>query len=113
MKHKKIKKLCIINIHLIETNLHRSCLFTVDTPAVEPTWESLPGYLQELVRRDNEKLQRWIKELVDMRRSNVEKGLQRHKQVIDIYSLLPARKGKFFKSLLLNQRSFIPEPTNS
>ncbi|XP_071840650.1 ubiquitin carboxyl-terminal hydrolase 48-like isoform X1 [Apostichopus japonicus] len=64
----------------------------VDTPAVEPTWESLPGYLQELVRRDNEKLQRWIKELVDMRRSNVEKGLQRHKQVIDIYSLLPARK---------------------
>ncbi|KAJ8017548.1 Ubiquitin carboxyl-terminal hydrolase 48 [Holothuria leucospilota] len=59
---------------------------------VEPKWESLPGYLQELVNRDNKRLRQWITELIEMRKGNVQKGRDRHDEIVNIYSMLPAKK---------------------
>ncbi|XP_041479423.1 ubiquitin carboxyl-terminal hydrolase 48-like [Lytechinus variegatus] len=57
--------------------------------------ESLPDYLQELINRDNEKFEDWLREMVAMRTKNVESGRSRQQEIQTIYKQIqPAEDGK-------------------
>ncbi|XP_030837589.1 ubiquitin carboxyl-terminal hydrolase 48-like [Strongylocentrotus purpuratus] len=57
----------------------------VDNSSTVTSVESLPDYLQELIGRDNEKFEDWLREMVAMRTRNVESGRRMQQEIQTIY----------------------------
>ena len=56
--------------------------------------ESLPDYLQELIGRDNENFEDWLREMVSMRTRNVEAGRTMQQEIQTIYKQIHPEDGK-------------------
>ncbi|XP_077998127.1 ubiquitin carboxyl-terminal hydrolase 48-like [Glandiceps talaboti] len=58
--------------------------------------------LQELVIKDNDRFEHWVKEMTEMREINVLSGKARHDEIKQIYSLLLPKEGEYGEWLAID-----------
>ncbi|XP_076124826.1 ubiquitin carboxyl-terminal hydrolase 48 isoform X2 [Alosa pseudoharengus] len=62
----------------------------------------VPGFLQNLVEKDNRKFEEWCNEMAEMRKQSVDKGKAKHEEVKELYKLLPAEDGQPYEFVPLD-----------
>ncbi|XP_038078430.1 ubiquitin carboxyl-terminal hydrolase 48-like [Patiria miniata] len=61
--------------------------------------DSLPRYLQDLVRDDRKQFEEWVQEMVGMRDRSIASGKERHAEITRLYLMLPPKPGGSYEWL--------------
>ncbi|XP_022090230.1 ubiquitin carboxyl-terminal hydrolase 48-like isoform X3 [Acanthaster planci] len=61
--------------------------------------DSLPGYLQDLVRQDRAQFEEWVQEMAGMRQRSITSGRARHAEITRLYLMLPPKPGSRYEWL--------------
>ncbi|XP_035696880.1 ubiquitin carboxyl-terminal hydrolase 48-like [Branchiostoma floridae] len=62
-----------------------------------PVETAIPDRLMQMVHRDNQKFEEWVREMKDMRQQSVVSGKARHQEITELCDLMPAEEGETYE----------------